>query len=250
MKPNDISRLFSDAFGEGSTQQDSASGAGRIVSPNERGKLFSDAFRSRGEMPKPNFSGWSLSPKGARGLSFAEKMELQQYWDDRVRYSELPQWIRESGAVVPSKEEKRAQDKLTTESGLDLNQRQQAFSVMSADMAALADMTTRETLRDSSVLDSEFDYYVERYGIDNVSESLAELNPDAAQYFHARRKVLAAEKKAVEQSGFSEEQTRKDIAEAQLKLAALNAEQQGAATDELLRQMDVRRNLENAEASE
>ena len=250
MKPNDISRLFSDAFGEGSTQRDSASGAGRIVSPNERGKLFSDAFRSRGEMPKPNFSGWSLSPKGARGLSFAEKMELQQYWDDRVRYSELPQWIRESGAVVPSKEEKRAQDKLTTESGLDLNQRQQAFSVMSADMAALADMTTRETLRDSSVLDSEFDYYVERYGIDNVTESLAELNPDAAQYFHARRKVLAAEKKAVEQSAFSEEQTRRDIQQAQVKLAALNADQQGAATDELLRQMDVCRNLKNAEASE
>ena len=250
MKPNDISRLFLDAFGEGSTQQDSASGSGRIVNPDERGKLFSDAFRPRGEMPKPNFSGWSLSPKGARGLSFAEKMELQQYWDDRVRYSELPQWIRESGAVVPSKEEKRNQERLTNESGLDLNQRQQAFSVMSADMAALAEMTTRETLRDSGVLDSEFDYAVNRYGIENVSESLAELNPDAAQYFHARRKVLAAEKKAVDQSAFSEEQTRKDIAEAQVKLAALNAEQQGAATDELLRQMDVRRNLENAEASE
>ena len=118
MKPNEISRLFSEAFGEGATQQDSASGAGRFVSSDERGKLFSDAFRSRGEMPQPNFSGWSLSPKGARGLSFAEKMELQQYWDDRVRYSELPQWIRESGAVVPSKEEKRAQDKLTTEAAL------------------------------------------------------------------------------------------------------------------------------------
>ena len=67
---------------------------------------------------------------------------------------------------------------------------------MSADMAALAEMTTCETLRDSGVLDSEFDYAVNRYGIENVSESLAELNPDAAQYFHARRKVLAAEKKA------------------------------------------------------
>ena len=105
MNPNDIRRLFLDAFGGDSPQRDSASGAGHIVNPDERGKLFSDAFRPRGEMPKPNFSGWSLSPKGARGLSFAEKMELQQYWDDRVRYSELPQWIRESGAVVPSKEE-------------------------------------------------------------------------------------------------------------------------------------------------
>ena len=90
-------------------------------------------------------------------------------------------------------------------------------------------MTTRETLRDSSVLDSEFDYYVERYGIDNVTESLVELNPDAAQYFHARRKVLAAEKKAVEQSAFSEEQTRRDIQQTKVKLAALNADQQGAA---------------------
>ena len=250
MKPSEISRLFSDAFGAGSEEGQAPATKPSLTSLDQRNKLFHDAFRSRGEMPKPNFSGWSLSPKGARGLSFAEKMELQQYWDDRVRYSELPQWIRESGAVVPSKEEKRAQEKLTTESGLDLNQRQQAFSIMSADMAALAEMTTRETLRDSSVLDSEFDYYVERYGIENVTESLAELNPDAAQYFHARRKVLAAEKKAVDQSAFSEEQTRKDIAEAQVKLAALNAEQQGAATDELLRQMDVRRNLENAEASE
>ena len=50
-------------------------------------------------MPKPNFSGWSLSPKGARGLSFAEKMDLQRYWDDRVRYSNF-----RSGSVsqVPS----------------------------------------------------------------------------------------------------------------------------------------------------
>ena len=198
MKPNDISRLFLDAFGGDSPQQDSASGAGRIVSPDERRKLFSDAFRPRGEMPKPNFSGWSLSPKGARGLSFAEKMELQQYWDDRVRYSELPQWIRESGAVVPSREEKRNQERLTSESGLDLNQRQQAFSVMTADLEALAEMSTREVLRDSSVLDSEFEHAVKRYGIENVSESLAELNPDAAHYFHARRKVLAAEKKAKE----------------------------------------------------
>ena len=121
---------------------------------------------------------------------------------------------------------------------------------MSADMAALDEMTTRETLRDSGVLDSEFDYAVNRYGIENVSESLADLNPDAAQYFHARRKVLAAEKKAVEQSAFSEEQTRRDIQQAQVKLAALNADQQGAATDELLRQMGVCRNLKNAEASE
>ena len=121
---------------------------------------------------------------------------------------------------------------------------------MTADLEALAEMSTREVLRDSSVLDSEFEHAVKRYGIENVSESLAELNPDAAQYFHARRKVLAAEKKAVDQAAFSEEQTRRDIAEAQVKLAALNAEQQGAATDELLRQMDVRRNLENAEGSE
>ena len=69
--------LFLDAFGGESRKQDSASGAGRIVNPDERGKLFSDAFRPRGEMPKPNFSGWSLSPKGAKNLNFAEKMELQ-----------------------------------------------------------------------------------------------------------------------------------------------------------------------------
>ena len=48
MKPNDISRLFLDAFGGDSLQQDSVSGSGRVVSPDERGKLFSDAFRPRG----------------------------------------------------------------------------------------------------------------------------------------------------------------------------------------------------------
>jgi hypothetical protein len=243
MNPNEVNRLFEKAFADEASKQATSSGP---LSPNQRSQLFEDAFRDRDDMPKPNFSGWALSTKGANSLNFSEKMQLQQYWDARVRYSELPQWIRESGAVIPSKEERRVQEKLTTESGLDLNQRQQAFSVMTADIEALAEMATRGTLQDSTVLDQEYLLATKKYGVEIVNQSLAEINPEAATYFHKRSKVQFAE--ASERQ--SQAQIRKDIQDAQQKIALLNAERGEAATDELLRQMDVRRNLENAERSE
>lgn len=54
MKLTDVNRLFQDAFGGKSAEQEQAFAPGRSTTPDQRGQLFRDAFHPRGEMPEPN----------------------------------------------------------------------------------------------------------------------------------------------------------------------------------------------------
>ena len=187
--------LFLSAFGGKEPEKDVASNS-KSVSPDERERLFASAFRSESKAaPTPHLGqNWRVNNVKARGLSFGELYELGELRD--VPYRDLPDWVRDGGYAEPSADEKRHQKKQFAETGLTQSERNEVFDAFAAQIEALADMSERETLRDSAALDHELASTIKRWGQEQVMEALKDEFPKAAQYFAAKLQVLAAEAKA------------------------------------------------------
>ena len=224
------SDLFLQAFGGGSPEKDAAS-SGKSVSPDERARLFADAFKAEPKAaPTPHLGqNWRINNVKARGLSFGELYELGELQD--VPYRDLPDWVRDGGYAEPSADEKRHQKEQFAETGLTQTERNQVFNAFAAHISALAEMSERETLRDSAALDHELASTIKRWGQEQVMEALKEASPKAAEYFAAKMQVQAAEAKAAaaKNAELAKEQTVADeIRAAQEAIAAQNAK---AASD-------------------
>ena len=224
------SDLFLQAFGGKSPDKDAAR-SGKSVSPDERARLFADAFKAEPKAaPKPHLGqNWRINNTKARGLSFTEQYALGELAD--VPYRDLPDWVRDGGYAEPSADEKRHQKEQLAETGLTQSERNQVFNAFAAQIGALAEMSKRETLRDSAALDHELASAIKRWGQDQVMEALKESSPKAAQYYAAKLQVQAAEAKAAaaKNAELAKEQTVADeLRAAQEAIAAQNAK---AASD-------------------
>ena len=222
--------LFLSAFGGKEPEKDVASNS-KSVSPDERERLFADAFRSESKAaPTPHLGqNWRVNNVKARGLSFGELYELGELRD--VPYRDLPDWVRDGGYAEPSADEKRHQKQQFAETGLTQSERNEVFDAFAAQIEALADMSERETLRDSAALDHELASTIKRWGQEQVMEALKDEFPKAAQYFAAKLQVQAAEAKAAavknaEQA--KEQKVAEEIRAAQEAIAAMDAK---AASD-------------------
>ena len=224
------SDLFLQAFGEKSPDNESAS-SGKSVSSDERARLFADAFKAEPKAaPKPHLGqNWRINNTKARGLSFTEQYALGDLAD--VPYRDLPDWVRDGGFAEPSADEKRHQKEQFAETGLNQSERNQVFNAFAAHISALAEMSERETLRDSAALDHELASTIKRWGQEQVMEALKEASPKAAEYFAAKLQVQAAEAKAAaaKNAELAKEQTVADeIRAAQEAIAAMDSK---AASD-------------------
>ena len=224
--------LFLDAFGGESRKQAREVNQGvQYLSNDERTKLFQDGFgRERSEVPRPHLGqSWRINVQKMKALSFAEQYALGELAD--VPYRDLPDWVRDGGYAEPSADEKRHQKEQLAETGLTQSERNQVFNAFAAQIGALADMSERETLRDSAALDHELASTIKRYGQEQVMEALKEASPKAAEYFTAKLQVQAAEAKAAaaKNAELAKEQTVADeIRAAQEAIAAMDSK---AASD-------------------
>ena len=140
------------------------------MSPDERARLFADAFKAEPKAaPKPHLGqNWRINNTKARGLSFTEQYALGELAD--VPYRDLPDWVRDGGYAEPSADEKRHQKEQLAETGLTQSERNQVFNAFAAHISALAEMSERETLRDSAALDHELASTIKRWGQEQVME--------------------------------------------------------------------------------
>ena len=201
------------------------------MSPDERARLFADAFKAEPKAaPKPHLGqNWRINNTKALGLSFTEQYALGELAD--VPYRDLPDWVRDGGYAEPSADEKRHQKEQLAETGLTQSERNQVFNAFAAHISALAEMSERETLRDSAALDHELASTIKRWGQEQVMAALKEASPKAAEYFAAKLQVQAAEARAAaaKQAELAKEQTVADeIRAAQEAIAAMDAK---AASD-------------------
>lgn len=217
------------------------------ASPDQRGDLFTKAFGrpAAKEMPTPHLGTtfrWDMTKVSK--LSFEEKMTLDQY--EGQSYRTLPAWLIDGGYAIPSESEKKHQRDALRETGLTQSERNVVFDQHLADVEALAAMAESEILRDSAVLDGEFKRIADRYSAEEVMASLAEINPEAAQYLSARQQVLAAEAKAAEiaqrqSAAEKEEATRQELQAAAEAIAAMKDD---VTPGDLLARDQVLRNAE------
>ena len=224
------SDLFLQAFGGGSTEKDAARD-GKPVSPDERARLFADAFKAAPKAaPKPHLGqNWRINVQKIKNLSFTEQYSLGELKD--VPYRDLPDWVRDGGYAEPSADEKRHQKEQFAETGLTQTERNQVFNAFAAHISDLAEMSERETLRDSAALDHELASTIKRWGQEQVMEALKEASPKASEYFAAKLQVQAAEAKAAaaKNAKLAKEQTVADeIRAAQEAIAAMDSK---AASD-------------------
>lgn len=198
-----------------------------IDNRDDRTKLFEQAFSTQAELPKPNFQNWRVNNAKASKLNFSELMLLNEFVEAGVPYQNLPSWVRDSGAIEVDAEEKRRQDNLTKETGLNLTERQTVFNALLAEVEALAELSENPIVKDSSVLLETFDHTAKRFGIGSVMDELQEKFPNAAEAFVKKLKVRDAEERALETDQTSIEAARADIAEAKKKLLVLDALERG-----------------------
>ena len=86
-------------------------------------------------------------------------------------YRDLPDWVRDGGYAEPPADEKRHQKEQLAETGLMQSERNQVFNAFAAHISALADMSERETLRESAALDHELASTIKRWGQEQVMEA-------------------------------------------------------------------------------
>lgn len=189
--------LFLDAFaGKPREEAKEVNQGGQYLSNNEREELFRDGFgREETKAPRPHLGqNWRLNVQKTRGLSFTELFQLHDLQD--VPYRRLPSWVIDGGYAEPTAAEKKYQKQQFQETGLTQSERNEVFNQFAADISYLADMTTREILRDSAVLEGEMSRLFARYSKDEVLDALRENHPKAAEYFTAKSNALEAEARA------------------------------------------------------
>ena len=189
--------LFLYAFGGESRKQAREVNQGvQYLSNDERTKLFQDGFgRERSEAPRPHLGqSWRINVQKTKNLSFTEQYSLGELKD--VPYRELPDWVIDGGYAEPTAAEKKYQKQQFEETGLTQLERNRVFNQFAADVEILADMSEREILRDSAVLDGELAAAIKRYGQEQVFDALKESFPDAAEFYIGKLRVQQAEAKA------------------------------------------------------
>ena len=213
--------LFKAAFGGEPSPKQAAEG-GQALGPDARSGLFRTAFSSVSkEMPTPNFRGWRLNPTKAAKLSFSELHLLQALVDSQTPYSQLPAWVRDGGYVVADDKTRKAEKALEAETGLTTTERQEVYSLFSAQVGALAEMCNREILKDSPLLLQELERAFETFGQEEVMDELKASYPEAAQHLTAKVQANAAEAKAQEVA--AQQDVAAEIKAAQEAIAAENA---------------------------
>ena len=191
------SDLFLDAFARGSGKNAREVNQGvKRLSNDERAELFQNGFgREKTEAPRPHLGqSWRINVQKTKNLSFAEQYSLGELKD--VPYRELPDWVIDGGYAEPTAAEKRYQKAQFEETGLTQSERNSVFNQFAADISYLADISTRELLRDSAVLDGEMARIFARYSKGEVLAAMREEHPQAAEYFTAKANALEAEAKA------------------------------------------------------
>lgn len=224
MPSND--NLFLDAFGgESSKQAREVNKGAKYLTNDERTALFRDGFgQERTENPRPHLGqNWRLNIQKIKNLSFSEMYSLGEL--QNVPYRELPDWVIDGGYAEPTAAEKKYQKQQFEETGLTQSERNRVFDQFTADIEALADMTEREILRDSAVLDGELANAIKRYGQEQVFDALKESFPEAAEYFTAKFRAKQAEEKAAaiaEAEQAKHQSVAEEIRAAQEAIAAQN----------------------------
>ena len=222
MSTND---LFLSAFAGKESEKESAS-EGKRVSADERSRLFVDAFKAEPKaVPTPHLGqSWRVNNVKARTLSFGEQYALGDLQD--VPYRDLPDWVRDGGYAEPSADEKRHQKQQFAETGLTQSERNEVFNAFAADVEILAEMSERDTLRDSAALDHQLARTFKKYGQDQVLDALKEEFPSAAKYYITKLQVQAAEAQEAELAESAD--VAAEIRAAQAAIAVQNAK---AASD-------------------
>lgn len=211
------SDLFLDAFGGESEKKQVADRSVSPFSPDERAAAFVTAFGSSntGEMPVANkgVGSWRINNQKMAKLSFSEQWSLGELKD--VPYQELPAWVLDGGYAVPSAEEAKLQKELNAIDGYSTVERKQAFNVFAAEIDVLAEMASREILRDSNLILTEYERVVNRFGAEEVNRALAETSPEAANHFRVMKAEQKARQEAAEADAkASEESVRRELQEA------------------------------------
>ena len=214
--------LFLKAFGGKDAE---ANAIGPQTDPSARTDYFLAAFAAEPkQLPKPNYKSWRLNATKARGLDFAELMELDRLQKEEVHYSELPTWILEGGYVLPTQEEKARQRQLEKETGLNTVERAQLFDAFKAEVGALAMMAEKESLRGSIFLDEYLQKAFERFGEADVMDQLKSDYPQAAQYLVAHiqtKRAEAAQAQAMLDAETKQQDVAAEIRAAQEAIAAM-----------------------------
>jgi len=201
------------------TPADRSYNVGPQESKEDRTRLFEQAFAGDGKpLPKPSFSSWRVNNNKASRLSFSELILLNDFVEAGVPYADLPAWIRDSGVLEVEKDEKKKQEQLTKETGLDLSERQTVFNAFKAQTEALAELSENPIVKDTDVLMMQFDNTAGRFGLDQLMDELQQKFPNAAEYFSKKLTVRQAEAEAKKAQQQQQAATRKDLETAKQRL--------------------------------
>lgn len=188
----DNSKLFLDAWGGGDDSKAEPL-AGR-VDPDTRAEYFQAAFAGkRAGMPKARQVDYRLNTTKAARLNTGELFQLQDYLDSATPWNQLPAWVRDGGYFVADASTKKRETTLENETGYNTTERQEIFNAFNAQIGALAEMASKESLRGSVFLDTELKSAFERFGEAQVMDALMAEHPQAAEYTVGHLKALKAE---------------------------------------------------------
>lgn len=193
------------------TPADRSYNIGPSETKEDRTRLFEQAFTAETALPKPNHNNWRVNNSRASRLSFQELMLLNEFVEAGVPYQDLPSWVIDSGVLEVDRDEKKKQERLTKETGLDLTQRKTLFNALQARTEALAELSENPLVRDTDVLINTFDMTAEKFGLDAVMTELKDRFPNAAKYFDRKLMVRNAEAAAKRLKDQQEADTRAEM---------------------------------------
>ena len=159
-------------------------------------------------------------------------MLLNEFVEAGVPYQDLPSWVIDSGVLEVDRHEKKKQEQLTKETGLDLTQRKTLFNALQARTEALAELSENPLVRDTDVLINTFDMTAEKFGLDAVMAELKDRFPNAAKYFDRKLMVRNAEAAAKRLKDQQEADTRAEMDAVKTQLMVQDVMERGAEVND------------------
>jgi len=229
------SDLFLEAFGGDNKPEGRSEGVRYSVAAREQAFLTAFGMPQDRELPKANkgVGAWRINNQKAGKLSFTEQWALGELQD--TPYQDLPDWVLDSGLAVPSAEESKLQKDLNKIDGYTTSERKQAFNVFAAEIDVLAEMASREILRNSSMILDEFDRACERFGAQEVQRALSETAPEAFNHY----RLMKAEQKARIDAAEQEAHATQESVRNELKAAADAIQKMGGSVPDELGKLDA-----------
>ena len=214
------------------TPADRSYNIGPSETKEDRTRLFEQAFTAETALPKPNHNNWRVNNSRASRLSFQELMLLNEFVEAGVPYQDLPSWVIDSGVIEVDRDEKKKQEQLTKETGLDLTQRKTLFNALQARTEALAELSENPLVRDTDVLINTFDMTAEKFGLDAVMAELKDRFPNAAKYFDRKLTVRNAEAAAKRLKDQQEADTRAEMDAVKTQLMVQDVMERGVEVND------------------